>query len=144
MNSRVCVICGKPAECLCSVGSLCEYQPLCKECTDNLYIGVSPFDSIDKEVFSFIDRRFKCDCNWTSGNCYYFALILKDRFSNYNAQLYYDTIDGHFLCMINGSLYDWYGKHSYYKDRESSIICWDKFKEYDALQYERIIRDVIK
>ena len=28
------------------------------------------------QVEEFIQRRFPVDCNWTNGNCYYFAVIL--------------------------------------------------------------------
>ena len=144
-NNKVCKLCGKPAECLCSIGDLCKCQPLCKKCTDRLYIGVSPFDSIDKEVIEFINRRFKEDCNWKSGNCYYFAIILKERFSDYEPEIYYDVLDGHFICRIQSTFYDWGGVTQY--DSEYSkkyIIKWDDFKEYDELQYKRIINDVIK
>lgn len=41
-------------------------------------------------VKEFIDRRFKADCNWLNGNCYYFALILSDRFPG--GTVYYDVI----------------------------------------------------
>ena len=34
-----------------------------------------------QEVMEFIQRRFPKDSNWTNGNCYYFALILSDRFN---------------------------------------------------------------
>ena len=32
------------------------------------------------EVIEFIKRRFPTDSNWLSGNCYYFAKILQERF----------------------------------------------------------------
>ena len=38
-----------------------------------------------------------------SKNCYYFAMILKDRF---NGEIYYDVINGHFLTLIKYKLYD--------------------------------------
>lgn len=41
------------------------------------------------EVTEFIHRRFPDDCNWTSGNCYYFAVILQARFGG--EKLYYKT-----------------------------------------------------
>lgn len=36
------------------------------------------------KIEEFINRRFPNDCNWLSGNCYYFAIILKDRFPEGN------------------------------------------------------------
>ena len=32
------------------------------------------------EIEEFINRRFKQDCDWLTGNCYYFAATLKIRF----------------------------------------------------------------
>ena len=89
------------------------------------------------KVINFIQNRFPTDCKWLNGNCYYFSLILKDRFKE--GIIFYDVIDGHFVTEINGIKYDWSGivnengKHIY--------IEWDKFDNYDSLLKERIIRD---
>ena len=32
------------------------------------------------KVIDFIKKRFKIDCDWTTGNCFYFAKILESRF----------------------------------------------------------------
>lgn len=91
------------------------------------------------KVLNFIERRFQKDCNWTTGNCYYFALILKDRFPK--GEIFYDVIDGHFLFDYKNVKYDWKGilsnsgKHYYVK--------WSEFDEYDAIQKEKIIKDCI-
>ena len=91
------------------------------------------------KVIDFIQHRFPTDCKWLNGNCYYFSLILKDRFKE--GIIFYDVIDGHFITEINGIKYDWSGivnesgKHIY--------IEWDKFDSYDSLLKERIIRDCI-
>lgn len=145
MNNIICKICGKSADGFCTVGNL-SCQPLCNKCIDSLYIGWRPFDEIDRDVCEFIQRRFKDDCNWTSGNCYYFAIILKDRFSQYNSELYYDVIDGHFLCKINNTFYDWRGVSNHNVDTQyikNYIIKWNDFRDYDELQYNRIIDEVI-
>ena len=61
-------------------------------------------------VLDFINRKFpsarNSDSHWLSGNCYYFAAILKDRFLTENPTIYYDVIHGHFLTLINDKLYD--------------------------------------
>ena len=89
------------------------------------------------EVLEFINRRFQKDCDWLNGNCYYFALILKDRFPE--GEIYYDVIDGHFLFkhsynyyVATGLVFD-YGKP----------IKWNTFSHYDRNQYERIVNDCI-
>jgi len=91
------------------------------------------------EVLEFINRRFKKDCNWLDGNCYYFAVILKDRFPD--GKIIYDVIYGHFFFEYNGKCYDYSGE----------IVCpggaygvyWDEMDKYDRLQKDRIIRDCI-
>ena len=90
------------------------------------------------EVLDFIHRRFPDDCRWLDGNCYYFALILQDRFGG---DIYYDVIDGHFACMIAGVLYDWSGIVDDSEDDGHRWIAWDRFYEYDSLQFERIVKD---
>lgn len=89
------------------------------------------------EIQEFIQRRFKSDCNWLSGNCYYFSLILKDRFPD--GIIYYDVIDGHFVFRYQEKYYDWSGKiHP-----EGYLVEWDKFDKYDSSQKQVIIRDCI-
>jgi len=86
-------------------------------------------------VEEFIKRRFPTDCSWTTGNCYYFAVILKDRF---NGTLYYDPIIGHFLCKIDSNFYDYTGK---VEIDESILYNWNCYKEQDELNYQHIVRD---
>lgn len=89
------------------------------------------------KVLNFIKRRFPIDLNWLNGNCYYFALILADRF---NGTIYYDVINGHFITHINGNFYDWTG--IVYPEYP---VEWDTIEEcYDALVGERVRRDCIK
>lgn len=90
-------------------------------------------------VLEFINRRFGAtNANWKSGNCYYFALILADRFGG---NLYYDVINGHFLCKIDDYFFDYDG--IYQPDEKDYLVEWNKFDEYDSIQKERIIKDVI-
>lgn len=89
------------------------------------------------EIQEFIQRRFQSDCNWLNGNCYYFSLILKDRFPG--GLIYYDVIDGHFIFKYLERYYDWSGEiHP-----EGCLVEWDKFEQYDSLQKQVIIRDCI-
>ena len=90
------------------------------------------------EVLEFIRRRFSDDCNWTTGNCYYFAVILKARFPE--GKIYYDVINGHFVFMYNNLFYDYIGSYDEY---QYTLIPWDEFDDYDALLKQRIIRDCV-
>ena len=91
-------------------------------------------------VLNFIHRRFKNDCNWLDGNCYYFAVILKNRFPD--GVIYYDVILGHFIFKYQERFYDWNGIVDY-NDFLDGLIEWDKFDEYDSLQKQIIVRDCI-
>ncbi len=90
------------------------------------------------EVIEFIKRRFSIDCNWRNGNCYYFALILRDRFPG--GKIFYDVILGHFLYFYKGNYYDWSG----IVKANGVLIEWDKFDLYDTNQKKRIIEDCLK
>lgn len=90
------------------------------------------------EVLEFIKRRFSDDCDWTTGNCYYFALILKDRFPE--GKIFYDVHFGHFVYHYYGKFYHWLGV---YDCNEDYLIPWDTFEIYDAERKQRIIRDCI-
>lgn len=89
------------------------------------------------KVLEFIRRRFKDDCKWTDGNCYYFAVILKDRFPE--GHIYYDVINGHFMFWFEGKFYDWNG----IVESTGYTVNWELFDMYDSLLKERIIRDCI-
>ena len=85
-------------------------------------------------VLKFIHKRFPKDNNWLDGNCYYFAVILKTRFPY--GDIFYDTINGHFVTYIDGKMYDWSGIVP--RDDKTHYVLWDRFDEYDCYQKERI------
>ena len=89
------------------------------------------------EILEFIKRRFPVDCNWITGNCYYFAIILLYRFPK--GIIYYDVINGHFIFKYDDYYYDWTG----ITEPDGYLVEWDKFDEYDSLLKQRIIRDCI-
>lgn len=89
------------------------------------------------EILDFIQRRFQKDCNWVDGNCYYFAIILKDRFPE--GKIFYDVIHGHFVFEYQDELYDWNGIHN----SKGFLVDWENFDEYDSVLKKRIIRDCV-
>lgn len=91
------------------------------------------------EVIEFILRRFRADCHWLNGNCYYFALILHNRFPN--SIIYYDPIDGHFITKIGKNYYDWRGIDI--QVHEEALIKWDEYEQIDPIHYNRIKNDVL-
>ena len=91
------------------------------------------------EVIDFILRRFTADSLWMNGNCYYFALILHDRFPD--STIYYDTIDGHFVTQIGANYYDWRGVNIH--THIDALVKWDEYEKIDPVHYYRIKRDVL-
>lgn len=89
-------------------------------------------------VTEFISRRFSKDSNWCNGNCYYFALILKDRF---NGSIYYEPIMGHFITKIDNVFYDWHGV--FVPERLEVLVKWDGYEVIDSLHYARIKEDCL-
>ena len=92
---------------------------------------------MQNEVLDFIQRRFKDDCRWIDGNCYYFAIILKDRFPE--GKIFYDTIWGHFVFFYKNEIYDWNG----IRYNCGFLVKWDDFDKYDRLQKQRIVQDCL-
>lgn len=93
-------------------------------------------------VETFISRfkfNYKKELEYifTSGNCYYFAVILKDRF---NGEIYYLPIENHFISKINNKYYDITGEIGF----NEVPYKWDIYKEFDRKQYEIITRDCIR
>lgn len=89
----------------------------------------------EEEILDFIHRRFPKNCNWTNGNCYWFAWILNQRFPL--SEIVYDSLTGHFLCKICKQYYDYNGKIDV---KEKAMPLWlIQLKDY--LWYEHLMRD---
>ena len=91
----------------------------------------SPFGM--DNIIEFITRRFSVDCNWLSGNCYYFATILKDRFPD--CVIMYEQIYGHFFVECHGKYYDWSGE---IVPNSATSVVWDTYGDIDPQHYNRI------
>lgn len=74
------------------------------------------------------------------GDCYYFSIILKERFKN--AIIKYMVIDNHFITEVSGRLYDIRGDVTDLIDK-TQMVDWDNMKNIDELLYKRIVRDCI-
>lgn len=90
-----------------------------------------------ESVLKFIGRFG--DCDWLTGNCYYFAAILEKRFGGV---ICYDTSHGHFVTRIDGEYYDYNGV--YRPDKPDAVVEWSWFCTYDPLQYGRVLRDCVE
>lgn len=90
-------------------------------------------DFINK--FKFIHKK-ELEDTFTSGNCYYFALILKDHF---DGEIYYLPIENHFICKVESNYYDITGIAS----MNEKPYKWSEYKNLDSRHYNRIVRDCI-
>lgn len=88
------------------------------------------------KVEEFIRRRWgDTDAHWQDGNCYWFALILTQRFPSL-LKLYYLPIIGHFIAGDGTNFYDSTGKIN---PPEKPAI----EEELDPLEYGRLLRDCV-
>lgn len=92
--------------------------------------------TLKNEVLSFIERRFRTDCNWTNGNCYYFALILCDRISQ--LKMYYLPTTGHFVAGAQNMYFDFNGE---YVVKDETPLLLEDIKHTDFAWYNHIMRD---
>lgn len=102
---------------------------------DDIPVIVKRMTDAPTDIEHFINSRFKKDSDWLTGNCLWFAIILKTRFEE--SEIYYDPIAGHFFVECRGGYYDWTGKI------ERPKVCqkFEDIKNEDPLLYGRLIRD---
>ena len=89
---------------------------------------------MEQEISDFIERRFKENSRWKDGNCYYFAVILADRFDF--GEIWYDIRNSHFVYGDSKhGYYDWEGK---YQNEDRMLIRWSDLINYDSRQRDRV------
>jgi hypothetical protein len=88
------------------------------------------------EIEEFISL-FNGDTKFANGLCYWFAHILKARFSY--GDIWYDQIENHFYFVTTNGAYDVFGKTTL----PHSAMRWSEYKDYDHLDYQRVVRDCI-
>lgn len=77
---------------------------------------------------------------YTNGYCFHFAAMLNIMYPG--GDIYYDTVRGHFLYFYQNDWYDVTGPVTV-ETCKSFLVKWSEFEQYDALQYERILRDCV-
>jgi len=108
-------------------------------------------NTYNDDILDFINRRFPISednidhSHWMSGNCYYFARILKARF---RGEIWYDLVNGHFLFRRGDYFFDWTGIRLEYDlnkpETVDNLVKWSDYKKVDPVHYDRIVRDVIE
>lgn len=110
-------------------------------------VGLSSFAAFKgvimrTEVLEFIKRRFSKDCDWTNGNCWWFASILCERFAAVGAERWYCPVEGHFVTMIDGVFYDANGIFIPLKEEKPQR--WKDLILDDATYAMRLVRDCMQ
>lgn len=93
------------------------------------------------EVLKFIDKfkfihKKEIEEVFTTGNCYYFALILKERFEG---SIYYLPIENHFITKIDKFYFDITGL----VEPKEQPMNWKMFQYEDEKLCKRVTRDCI-
>lgn len=92
---------------------------------------------LSEEILDFVVRRFPIDCHWRDGNCYWFAVILAERF---DLDIYYDPIDGHFMAGNDRFVWDYAG-HPFINN---GYYLLEDIKKNDESWYARLERDCMR
>ena len=89
-----------------------------------------------KDVLDFIKQFESAQKLLLEGRCYWFAVILKERF---DGQLMYNQIMNHWACLIDNQLYDASGAvvNTCYEEWPGSIID-------DTTYYNRLVKQCIE
>lgn len=88
------------------------------------------------DILKFINEFKSATKLFTEGKCYWFAIILKERFGG---QLFYNPIMNHWACLIQDVLYDVTGA----LDSEG-FYTWPDCVIEDTLLYQRLINQCIE
>ena len=90
---------------------------------------------MEKQILSFIKKRFPDEADWLRSNSYFFAQILANRFCG---DVVYDPIDQHFLFLTyTRELYDWSGRKEYSKERKRQMFLWNEMSDMDSAKINR-------
>lgn len=96
---------------------------------------------MSEPILDFINRRFKEDCHWTTGNCYWFAAILVLRFPS--LRMWYFPIENHWMAgdREGNTFYDWEGAKGKSELTEKAVR-WPEEID-DSLLLSRLLKDCI-
>lgn len=92
------------------------------------------------EILHFIKQFKDAQSTFLYGCCYWFTVILSQRFGGTTMYL---PVENHYIQEIDGCLYDVSGDVTE-KYKEEKIMKWSDMEQYDSALYKRLIRDCVK
>jgi len=97
---------------------------------------------LHNDVLDFISHFSDGKDMFLHGQCYYFMLILADRFhEQYICIPCYNEVRNHFALLIDGTLYDASGAID--PDDDFSWVMWKKYVKREPLGAKRVWRDCV-
>ena len=93
-------------------------------------------NNVKSQVINFITEFKSATRLFMEGKCYWFAIILRERFVG---ELYYDPVWNHWACLINDVLYDVTGVV-----KEGAFSPWPGIFVEDTPHYQRLIDQCIE
>lgn len=105
----------------------------CHLCGD--YDGKKICDACLADVLKFIDAFSDMKEHYLSGKCYWFAVILRERFGG---RIFYNQIDNHWACLIGGHLFDASGEID-----QTGFEQWPGIIKDDTPYYNRLLSQCI-
>lgn len=95
-----------------------------------------------QDIIDFIDNFKKQNKQvlekvFTEGNCYYFAIILKNRFPEIS--IVYSQINNHFMCLYDNHIYDIFGDITNNVEVRD-LYLWETYKNVDFIDYSNVVK----
>lgn len=109
---------------------------------------------VNQEVIDFIHKftsasdvsYFDIEDHFLNGACYWFAVILSNRFKDHRPVIWYDNVNNHFITEIDKVLYDAAGPYIPtdfdHLDYDNFYI-WHDYINFDPKHAERITKQCI-
>lgn len=92
-------------------------------------------------ILQFIDHFKGSEDTFLNGCCYWFSVILYDRFfSERVVEIYYEPVEGHFITKIDNRYYDVRGDVTELYRGKPMYNMYEMYQN-DVRMYERLMRD---
>ena len=91
-----------------------------------------------KSIREWIKENFPHNDNWDEDNCFFFSLILRERFEG---KIYYDVVNNYFITKIGDKFYDYNGE--YFCINKCWLVDWEEFQKLNLQVLEKAKKEFI-